>query len=471
MIFHPQNLIKTGGQYVFPAKANATAHPALNKAVIREFFHNFTFGCSETEMLECGEYIFRLGNTDPIPLGESEYTIRIAESGICLLADGEQNLLKGFMTLLDRILAIETESGMAASIECYEIRDRARIRNRMVHFCVFPETELWELQRLLRLAAALKYTHAVVEFWGMLKLACMKELSWPFAYEKEDAKKILAEAKDLGLEIIPMFNHWGHAAAAREMHGKHVVLDQNPALQTYFSEDGWCWDFGKAKVRALHKEIRRELIEVCGEGKYFHIGCDEPRGFAFTKEEIDLACDYIGEIAKDMEAAGRRVILWADTLLWNDPKYDKTEGFYCAAPTKEKALYMQAHMPKSVIAADWQYGFAKAPVPTAKDLTDAGFDCLLCPWEKGEAHAEATAKSVLESGLFGFLQTTWHTLSRRMPILTMMAKGAYEPIGTEENSSFTSYNTVTAALLRKVMPSHGEYRKCGWSPAEIDFLW
>ena len=132
---------------------------------------------------------------------------------------------------------------------------------------------------------------------------------------------------------------------------------------------------------------------------------------------------------------------------------------------------MQAHMPKNVTMADWQYGFVKAPVPTAKDLTDAGFDCLLCPWEKGEAHAEATAKSVLESGLFGFLQTTWHTLSRRMPILTMMAKGAYEPIGTEENSSFTSYNTVTAALLRKVMPSHGEYRKCGWSPAEIDFLW
>jgi hypothetical protein len=44
-----------------------------------------------------------------------------------------------------------------------------------------------------------------------------------------------------------------------------------------------------------------------------------------------------------------------------------------------------------------------------------------------------------------------------MPILTMMAKGAYEPIGTEENSIFIPYQTVTAALLRKVMPVKGDY--------------
>ena len=471
MIFHPQNLVRTEGEYVFSASVQALAHPALNKAATCEFFHNFSFGCSEIEFSECEEYIFRIGRADPIPLGESDYTIRIAESGICLLADGEQNLLKGFMTLLDRIKATDTESGTAAAAECCEIRDRARIRNRMVHFCVFPETTLWELQRLLRLAAALKYTHAVVEFWGMLKLDSMKELSWPFGYEKDEAKKILSEARDLGLEIIPRFNHWGHAAAAREMHGKHVVLDQNPALQTYFSEDGWRWDFSKEKVRALHKKIRHELIEVCGEGKYFHIGCDEPRGFAFTREEMDLACAYIEEIAADMEAEGRRIILWADTLLWNDPAYDKSEGFYCAAPTAEAALYMRDHLPKSVIAADWQYGFVKAPVATSEALKNAGFDCLLCPWEKGEAHAEATAKSVLKSELFGFLQTTWHTLSRRMPILTMMAKGAYEPIGTEENSIFIPYQTVTAALLRKVMPVKGDYAKAGWSPSEVSFLW
>jgi hypothetical protein len=49
------------------------------------------------------------------------------------------------------------------------------------------------------------------------------------------------------------------------MHGKHVVLDQNPTLQTYFSEDGWCWDIRKPKVRELFRKIRSELIELCGD--------------------------------------------------------------------------------------------------------------------------------------------------------------------------------------------------------------
>lgn len=471
MIFHPIHTKKSEGFFVIPKNAAAIAHPALDKAVIREFFSNFCFQCAKIRFSACEALSFQIGNAAPISLGDSEYTIRVSEDGICLLARSEKHLLLGFMTLLDRIRAVDTESGTAAAVDLCEIRDRARIQNRMVHFCVFPETELWELQRLLRLAAALKYTHAVVEFWGMLKLDCMKELSWPFAYEKEEAKRIFAEARDLGLEIIPMFNHWGHAAAAREIHGKHVVLDQNPSLQTYFSNDGWCWDFGKEKVRALHKKIRRELIEVCGEGKYFHIGCDEPRGFTFTREEMDLACDYIGEVAREMEAEGRRVILWADTLLWDDPKYDKAEGYYCAAPTKEAALYMQARMPKSVIAADWQYGFVKAPVATSVDLTNAGFDCLLCPWEKGEKHAEATAKSVIQGGLFGFLQTTWHTLSRHMPILPIMARGGYEPIGAEKNSVQLPHNTETAALLRKVMPSSGNYERAGFAKFEVGTLW
>ena len=43
--------------------------------------------------------------------------------------------------------------------------------------------------------------------WGMLNFDCMKELSWPHGFTKEQIRPLLAEAHDLGMEIIPMFNH------------------------------------------------------------------------------------------------------------------------------------------------------------------------------------------------------------------------------------------------------------------------
>ena len=70
------------------------------------------------------------------------------------------------------------------------------------------------------------------------------------------------------------------------MHGKHVVLDQDSSLQSYFSDEGWRWDIKKPKVRKLLRSIREELMELCGDSGYFHIGCDESY-IKMTKDNID----------------------------------------------------------------------------------------------------------------------------------------------------------------------------------------
>ena len=69
----------------------------------------------------------------------------------------------------------------------------------------------------------------------MLKMDCLAELAWPFAHTKEEIRPLIEEARALGMEVIPMFNHLGHASANREMYGKHVVLDQNPKLEYLFT--------------------------------------------------------------------------------------------------------------------------------------------------------------------------------------------------------------------------------------------
>lgn len=463
-MFCPQQLVTQAGRFVFSGEVRAVAHPCLHKEIIGEFWHNFSARSATLCLTPCDAFVFTVGNVKPLPLGECAYSIYIGEDGICVCAEGEQALLHGFMALLDRIKVIDTDDGIACALDGAQIRERALIQNRMVHFCVFPETELWELQHFLRFCGALRYTHVVLEFWGMLRYDCLAELSWQHAFEKEQIAPILREARDLGLEIIPMFNHWGHASAARVGYGKHVVLDQNPALQTYFSEDGWCWDIRKPKARQLLRCIREELIALCGEGSYFHIGCDEAFNFELNRENMDLLCDFINEIAQDLAAQGRRAIAWGDMLLYPHAHYNPQNKYTCNAPSPEAEQYMLQRLDRRIVIADWQYDAPKAPVETAAVFTQAGFDCLLCPWDRGPQEMQAVISTVKSQALFGVLHTTWHTLSKGTPYAAAAAKGAFEDIGGYDSPAM---RTASAALWRRVMPCEGVYERAGWSRIQI----
>ena len=469
MIFHPQNTVKTQGRFTFCGDIHSIAHPCLNKHVIKDFWYNFTFQCSGLSIRESNEYIFSIGEASPLPLDGYDYSINVESTGICVFAESEENLIRGFMTLLDRFLAVDVGEALGIAIDCCQIKDKPIIQNRMVHFCIFPETELWELQRFVRFCGALKYTHIILEFWGMLQYDCMKELAWSHAYAKEQILPIIREARDLGLEIIPMFNHWGHASAGRVMHGKHVVLDQNPTLQTYFSEDGWCWDIRKPKVKALLRQIRNELVELCGDGNYFHIGCDEAYNFEFTKENMDFICDFINEIAEEMRLQNRRVIVWGDMFLYRRSDYNPDNKYTCHAPTAEIGQYMMERLHPNLIIADWQYDAVQSPVETAATFTQAGFDCVLCPWDCGRNQLNSVISTVKEQSLMGFMHTTWHTLSKGMPFVTLAAIGGFEEI--DGGGAMHPIRTVTAALLRKVLPIDGDYTRAGWSKIQIDSLW
>ena len=470
MLFHPKNLIKSKGSFVFSNDLEAIAHPCLNNDTIKEFWCNFTFQCSTLRISESDQFIFSIGNAKVLPLDGSNYSINIEPTGICVYAENEKDLIHGFMTLLDRFKAIDTDEdeGLAIEVECCMIKDSPLVQNRMIHFCIFSETELWEIQRFVRFCGALKYTHIVLEFWGMLKYDCMKELSWSHGFAKEQIKPIIREANNLGIEVVPMFNHWGHAPAGRVMHGKHVVLDQNPSLQTYFSEDGWCWDIRKPKVKELLRQIRNELIELCGDGSYFHIGCDEAYNFEFTVENMNFLCDFINEINDEMTALNRRIFVWGDMMLYRYEHYNPKSRYTCNAPTPEVEKYFLNRLDKKIIIADWQYRAMEFPVETSAVFQKAGFDCILCPWDEGKTQIDVALDTIKEQSMMGFMHTTWHTLSRGMHCVTLMGVGGFQDV-----KKYKGVNVCppTAALLRKVMPVNGDYKKAGWGKFDVGCIW
>lgn len=464
MIFNPKQLEPTGGFWQFSGAVTATAHHSLCNAVFADFWKGFSFACSEITISETSKLEFCIGNVSALPLKDFSYAINITPDGVCISAKDEQALIHGYMTLLDRI---RTE-GDGLALDCCQIWDMPKMQNRMVHFCIFPQTQLWELQRFIRMCGALKYTHIILEFWGTLQYDCLKALSWPGSFTKEQVRPLIAEANTLGMEVIPMFNHWGHASASRVCHGKHVVLDQNPALQSYFTPDGWCWDITKDKVRALLGKIREELTDLCGEGSYFHIGCDEAYNFPFTKENMDLFCGFVNEIQAEMAETNRQVILWGDMFLYPFSHYRQDNRYYCNGPTPEGADYMLDHLSKDIIIGDWQYRSKFAPIETPAVFSEKGFACLLCSWDMGMPHMAACVDSVNTQNLFGLMHTTWHTLSTGMPYVTVAAAESYDglPMDTEK-TFFRIMRSATSALLRKVYPVNGDYEKAGWAPCDI----
>ena len=468
MIFTPFEYKKTEGCFSLPSTVSAKAHACLNKEIYKEFWNNFTVGTSSLSLTETDTFIFAIGNAEKLPLDGYEYSINVTKDGITVYAENERNLINGFMTLLDAIKLIDTEDDRvsAAVIPCAESKDKAIIKNRMIHFCVFPETDLVQLRRFVRFCGALKYTHLVLEFWGMLKLDSMKELSWSHGFTKAEIRPIIEEAHDLGIEVIPMFNHWGHASACRIAYGKHVVLDQNPALQTYFTEDGWCWEYVKPKVKRLLRSIRKELIELCGAGEYFHIGCDEAYIFDFTTEEMDSITDFINEVYEELRQENRRAIIWGDMFLYRNPDYNQKNRYSCNSRTPETEKYLIERLNKGILIADWQYSTAEAPIETAKVFTDAGFDCILCPWDRAHTNPTSATDTVKAQNLFGVMHTTWHTLAGNtgIPIIALVAIQCFE----NYTGKWNPVRCAASAIYRKVLPSYGIYENAGWRHTQIE---
>ena len=470
MFFDVQNLKKLTGRYPVEGKIRAVAHASLCKPVFAEYWNNFSYGLSEIELLPTDSFTFCIGQAPVLPLDGESYRVSITESGVSLAACSEKSLICGFMTLIDRLLMERVNGESRLFLDACTYGETASIARRMAHFCVFPETELWEIRRFVRLCAFLRYTHLVIEFWGTFRYECLDALSWERAFSADDLREIFAEAQDLGLELVPMFNHYGHASSGRVMHGKHVVLDRSPQYAYLFDETGWAWNIGLSETIDLQKKMRQELTELCGAGSFFHIGCDEIYGFDYSERAMEEICTHINAVAQSLAESGRKPILWADMFLPRTLKNQTGNTYTAACPSENASSFMLSKLDKNVLLADWQYDACRFPVETSLYLKEKGFSVLLCPWDRGMNRTNACLETAKIHGLDGILHTTWHTLSSGMPYVAKTARGCFLPAGAKDmrDENQALHFNKTAEILRKVYPCGGDYRKSGWSKKEIE---
>ena len=462
--------------YCFDKTLSARADIRLDNATIHDLWKGFCFTAGQLALTQGQTNTFLTdGMAAPEVPQDKEFVIRVTGEGIAVAGRDYAGLARGLMVLMMRIEAVELSLGRESfRIAACELESRYTIENRMIHFCVFPETSPVFLKKVLRLAGVMQYTHVVLEFWGMLRYDCLKELAWPNAFDKDYARSVVKEIEDMGMEAIPMQNHLGHASACRVSGGKHVVLDQNPRLANLFSPDGWSWNIDSEAAHDLLKEVRRELYEIYPGAKYFHLGCDEVYSYEKGDEDQRKMRNFLHDLIEEVKAEGKTPIIWGDMLLNPDaigvnsrrqvPRPEKP--YFCGCDTPENAEKMIEAIPKDTVIADWHYDVLEAPIETSVYLKNKGFNVLGAPWFKNP-NCQAHVDTIKEHRLFGLMVTTWHTLAEKMPhIVTdaLMFGAIQSPWSGEAQSKI---RTETATLLRKVCFVDSDYKEAGWTDSQI----
>ena len=338
------------------------------------------------------------------------YSISITNEGVHISAKH----IEGVRYAMQSLRQIAIAGRNTQTVESYivpigEIKDYPAMEFRGMHICWFPETQEWEVERLIRLAGYYKLNYVVLEGWGTYESKVAPWISWPEKpMTKKAIKRLVAISKDLGITLIPQLNIFGHAAFSRGCTGKHSTLDINPKYQPLFEPvSGWNWCLSNPETKKLLNAVIVELLEDFDNPPFFHIGCDEaqrPSCPECSKQPYSkLLVDHINSVYSMLKERGVRAMMWHDMLL---KRGDERWKGLVANGTDETAKAAET-LPKDIIICDWYYRKGMEQYNSHSHFKSLGYDFVVCPWHN-ENGLKTQIKAASEVGAMGALGTLWN---------------------------------------------------------------
>ncbi|MDR0832589.1 MAG: beta-N-acetylhexosaminidase [Candidatus Symbiothrix sp.] len=373
---------------------------------------------------EAAEIFKRCFGTEPkiivakkkdVPKEKEAYRISASGKTLRLAAADFAGIRHAFSTI--RQLAESNHNGeklVAYWIPQLEISDAPAMAFRGLHLCWLPEMRLARIEQAIRMAAYYKFNYVVLEFWGVYPFAKHPEFGWEeYKAKPEDVKRLVKLGKELGITLIPQFNIFGHASAARSGTQKHALLDRHPEYQPLFEPDGWVWCLSNPATRSYLTDIVLEMYDMFDQPPYFHIGCDEanaPESRSSLRADYRaLLKDHILYFQKLFAERNCRIMMWHDMLIpRSDPQW---KGYVANGEHFTAGLLEQ--LPKDIVICDWQYGHPKENETwaTMRYFKELGFTVLASPWENTDG-IRSQGKTIVEAKLDGMLCTTWHHFNK-----------------------------------------------------------
>lgn len=362
------------------------------------------------------------------------YELDIESSKVTVSCGDHDGLLNAFKSL--RMLA-ETERGVMTTtrwqLPCLKAQDAPRFAFRGLHICYFPETEPWQIEKYIRMAAAMKFNYLVLESWGRIRFASHPEYCFEdYAVDPEDIRKLVKLGKELGITLVPQFGIFGHASLARCCGGKHALLNAHPEFSPLFEPDGWSWCVSNPATRQYIEDIILEMCDIFDNPPYFHIGCDE----AYNAGSCSLCADNFEQKLTEhilyfhnlLKSRNSQTLMWHDMLLVSGtPEF---RGFRAYGSERTRGLINT--LPRDIMLCDWEYNYTVPDYnpewPTIKYFKEQGFKLIMCPW-KDEVFTRDLGDQADKHDLCGILGTTWHFFRgiNFSVILKSTAQSAWNP--------------------------------------------
>jgi hypothetical protein len=258
----------------------------------------------------------------------------------------------------------------------------------------------------------------VVEFDYRYQFTRRPEVTDPNALSLENAQKLAAAAREVGVRLIPQINCLGHQSWAADTGGllrSHPELDETPGK--YPKNNGiYCRSYCP-----LHPKLHEILFDLIDEltgavgADAFHAGMDEV--FLLGEEDCERcraknkAELFAGEVKAlhDHLAQSRRTLwMWGDRFL--DGTTTGMGKWEASANGTQDAIRM---VPKDIVICDWHY---ERVLPSITYFAMQGFSVLACPWRKPNValgqlamvrDTRSHATTEIADRMQGVLQTTW----------------------------------------------------------------
>lgn len=472
----PKNVIKTDEKYVFGKEVKMIIPDGVfsnnEEARLSLMWKNFTCSAGNLTFTHSSEsgFFMKTQHAKSIPLGSGNgYVVNVSKTGLYCAAKDALSLKYAFFSLIELIFPLDLGEGSERfMIAGCEIHDASSISKRGVHLCVFPETTPLFLRRFISLAILLKFKYICIEFWGTWRFRAQPDFGWADRqFPKDEFADIVAMAREMGAEIIPMFNHLGHATGSRS-YGRHATLDQNPRLATLFEPGGQCFCLSNPNLRDILAGVREELMEICGNGEYFHIGLDEAHDaltcpLCCDTDKNELFLDYVNSLSASVKSHGRRAMMWGDMIL---PARQFGRDFTAFSPDNGFCTVLD-RLDHDIVMMDWQYDVnTTTDIKTTKFFIDQGFETWLCPYIDNEnLKVTSIAAGELHSN---YMVTTWDSLNDMTLKFAEISERVWNaPDRTPHGTKYSRHNLYVSDFMRKLCPP-GCYDNSGVYPREVD---
>ena len=469
----PRSFVENDNErFVFHADVDAVVSglSADNIDRVKTLWNRFSCSASVLHVTEARDgFRFAIGNVSCELNADDTYELRVTSDGVCIVAVDAVSLMHGIMTLIQLICPKNLDIGQESLyMSSAEVHDSPALSFRAMHICFFPNGGSFvDIEKAIHVAGFMKFSHLIFEFWGTFPYECAEELHWPNRhFSKDDIRRLVRIANSYGMEIIPFVNHFGHAAQSRGCHGRHVVLNQNLRMSMLFEPDGWTWCLSNPKSYELLSKMRDEVMEVCGDGKYFHLGFDEAISFASCPEcrkrvPHELLAEYVNRLIDDVCKTGRRPIIWHDMFI---RRSDFPEGCYMEANGQSRETYKALDMiDRRVLMADWNYAYQHGFNPTTPYFLSKGFDTVVCPWDSAE-NIKTLSNDAKKLGACGMIFTTWHHLLSFLDNPAYWSDSAWSSNEQPTGVSFME----SRAMLARLYDVEGNFENAGWSICSVE---